>query len=205
VIYIYKLTCVSTGKSYIGFSNNPDFRWKHGHCQAATQGSKYMLHNAIRKYGPDSFKREILDEVDDSAKGLMETMYIVIFNTYMPNGYNMTIGGEAPPSPKGKPAWNRSRKCPEISVAKKGKPSPRKGIPSGRLGRPSGRKGKPSRRKGVPSGRKGIPLDSVHRQAISATLTGRQQAQITCPHCHKVGGNAMKMFHFDNCKQRQQP
>ena len=200
VIYIYKLTCVPTSKAYIGFSNNPDFRWKHGHCQAATQGSKYMLHNAIRKYGPGSFTREVLDEVADDVKSKMEMFYIVAFDTYRPNGYNMTIGGEKPPSNEGKPAWNSGKKCPQISAAKKGNPSPKKGIPSGRKGIPSGRRGIPSPKKGIPSGRKGIPSG---RKGLPSALAGRTQRKVTCPHCQLVGGNAMKMFHFDKCRMRQ--
>jgi len=37
----------------------------------------------------------------------------------------------------------------------------------------------------------------------SASMQGRPQAIFTCPHCKKNGGNAMKRWHFDNCKEKQ--
>jgi hypothetical protein len=37
----------------------------------------------------------------------------------------------------------------------------------------------------------------------SASMQGRPQAIFTCPHCEKNGGNAMKRWHFDNCKEKQ--
>jgi len=27
------------------------------------------------------------------------------------------------------------------------------------------------------------------------------QNKLTCPHCFKEGGNAMRRWHFDNCKE----
>ena len=35
----------------------------------------------------------------------------------------------------------------------------------------------------------------------SASLSGRVQNKLTCPHCFKEGGNAMRRWHFDNCKE----
>ena len=40
------------------------------------------------------------------------------------------------------------------------------------------------------------------RDKISLALKGIMQAKLTCPYCGKVGGNAMKRWHFDNCKQK---
>jgi len=39
-------------------------------------------------------------------------------------------------------------------------------------------------------------------RAVSRALTGRKQTVVECPHCGKLGGNAMKTYHFDNCKGR---
>jgi hypothetical protein len=38
------------------------------------------------------------------------------------------------------------------------------------------------------------------RAKASASLSGRVQVKIECPHCGKVGGNAMRRWHFENCK-----
>jgi hypothetical protein len=37
----------------------------------------------------------------------------------------------------------------------------------------------------------------------SIAMKGKTQGILTCPHCHKTGGNAMKRWHFDNCKEKQ--
>lgn len=38
------------------------------------------------------------------------------------------------------------------------------------------------------------------RAKISQTLKGTTQPVVVCPHCDKQGGNAMKRWHFGNCK-----
>lgn len=39
---------------------------------------------------------------------------------------------------------------------------------------------------------------------ISATLKGKSQPIVTCPHCGKEGGSrAMKQWHYDNCKYKK--
>jgi len=40
--------------------------------------------------------------------------------------------------------------------------------------------------------------------SVSKSLKGHKQPTVTCPHCQKTGGkNAMKRFHYDNCKQKR--
>jgi len=41
------------------------------------------------------------------------------------------------------------------------------------------------------------------RTRMSQAHTGKKQAKQTCPHCGKTGGNAMKMYHFDKCKEKK--
>ena len=38
------------------------------------------------------------------------------------------------------------------------------------------------------------------KQKMREFHLGKKQKVVTCPHCNKQGGNAMKMYHFDNCK-----
>jgi hypothetical protein len=53
------------------------------------------LHCAIRKYGRDVFEIEILDEgLTEAEADFCEVFYIRILNTKVPNGYNLTDGGE---------------------------------------------------------------------------------------------------------------
>lgn len=57
-------------------------------------------------------------------------------------------------------------------------------------------------RMGNPS-RSGQTRSIEERAKVSATMTGRPQAKMTCPHCGKVGGNIMRRYHFEACKERK--
>ena len=49
--------------------------------------------------------------------------------------------------------------------------------------------------------RTGQKRSDEERAKSSASLSGRVQNKLTCPHCFKQGGNAMRRHHFDNCKE----
>ncbi len=88
---IYKMTSLTTGKSYIGKSINVERRIIE-HLNEAKKGSTFHFHRAIRCYGIDDFELTILDqifEIDDEC----EKYWITYYDTYN-NGYNMTLGGD---------------------------------------------------------------------------------------------------------------
>lgn len=87
---IYKITNKVNGKSYIGQTRYTlEFRWRqHIHKKDDT-----YFHNAIRKYGIESFSLEILEECDYSKLNEREIFYIAKYNTFK-EGYNLTIGGD---------------------------------------------------------------------------------------------------------------
>lgn len=81
------------GKKYIGLTkNNPSRRWENGR---AYRNNRHFF-NAIKKYGWDNFKHDILES--DLSKGeasLLESWFIAQYDTTNPEkGYNMTSGGE---------------------------------------------------------------------------------------------------------------
>lgn len=86
--YIYKTINLVDGKQYIG---------KHiGEINDAYLGSGLNIKAAIKKYGKENFKKEILyiakNEEDMNEK---EKYYIKKYNSlYDANGYNMTFGGK---------------------------------------------------------------------------------------------------------------
>jgi len=52
------------------------------------------LNNAIRLYGAENFTVEVIDECNGSDEANdLETMYIALYNTLTPNGYNIKKGG----------------------------------------------------------------------------------------------------------------
>lgn len=107
--YLYMITNQINGKQYIGISNNPARRWikhKSGH------GSK-IVYQAIKKYGLENLKFDVLYEgCEDDIKQL-EISLIKEYNTFAPNGYNLTEGGEGSigwkPSAKTRQKWSESR------------------------------------------------------------------------------------------------
>ena len=82
-----------SGKRYIGMTGQaPKDRWVNGH---GYRGSNYFA-NAIKKYGWDNFRHEILfSNLTKEEACRLEQMCIVLFRTRNRlYGYNMTIGGE---------------------------------------------------------------------------------------------------------------
>lgn len=89
------VTCKTNGKSYIGKTKHTLKCRKKQHHSASKCGSNLLFHKAIRKYGRDNFKWEILFESDDDMVLYEKEMeYIETFCVLSPNGYNMTAGGE---------------------------------------------------------------------------------------------------------------
>lgn len=89
---IYCLTNNITGKKYIGQTVSSLNRRINRHFSA-----KSAISNALRKYGLDNFKIEVLSS-DLCVKCMNYEEYILIktHNTMYPNGYNLKEGGLQP-------------------------------------------------------------------------------------------------------------
>lgn len=110
---IYKVTNNISGKIYIGFSSN-FIKRKSQHKKYVLDGTGFVLHDAIRKYGWDNFEWEIIYESWDRNHCLkeMEPYFIKEYkSSILENGYNMTRGGERGPDKiKRKPLTEEQRK-----------------------------------------------------------------------------------------------
>lgn len=96
VYVIYRATCKSNGKVYIGFSADVVTR-KRQHKKAALDGKDQVFYRAIRAHGWEDFEWDILFESLDREYVLneMEPHFIELFESRNPKkGYNMTPGGE---------------------------------------------------------------------------------------------------------------
>lgn len=92
---IYKFTNIINGKVYIGqTSKTLDERIK-GHLSKVKGGSTTHIHNAIRKYGWNNFRAEIIDDTADCEDELdrLEKYYIAQYDS-INVGYNLAPGGE---------------------------------------------------------------------------------------------------------------
>lgn len=105
-IEIYKITCKSNSKIYIGQAvshilNTGKYR-RYGmkkrldcHISEAFSSKKnqcHYLNNAIRKYGKDDFSVELLELVDMENGDERESFYINELNSMFPNGFNLKYG-----------------------------------------------------------------------------------------------------------------
>ena len=91
--YIYKIENKISRKCYIGFTTNFDKR-KKDHIRYCSYGHKSKLYNAIRKYGIDGFKWDIIYISDDRVDTLevMEQLFIDLYDS-ISSGYNQKEGG----------------------------------------------------------------------------------------------------------------
>lgn len=96
--YIYKITNTQNNKIYIGKTTTciQDRFSKHVYesKNPNVKGYSFILHKAFRKYGIDNFTIEEVEEIDNSLLDSREIYWINIYNSMIPNGYNMTFGGE---------------------------------------------------------------------------------------------------------------
>ena len=90
MIGIYKITNKLNGKVYIGQSRDIDARWR----QHINAKDKFAIHNAIKKYGEENFKFEVLLECPADMLNVWERDMIALYDCMSPYGYNLTEGGE---------------------------------------------------------------------------------------------------------------
>lgn len=98
--YVYKHTCIITGKSYIGWcSRNPKYRWgKNGSNYLVKSGDRLFDHKkfapAILKYGWNNFTHDILFYNLTEKEALEKEKEMIIKYDSFKNGYNSTLGGD---------------------------------------------------------------------------------------------------------------
>ena len=83
--YIYKITNIINNKIYIGKSKgNNNKRWKIHLCISAGGKEKYprlffAIHAAIKKYGSENFRFEILQNTDNEDHAFILEKYWISF------------------------------------------------------------------------------------------------------------------------------
>lgn len=207
---VYKFTCKTSLKSYVGITTKTwQERWLE-HCQGARRGTKTKLTAAIRKYGEDCWDTEILCECETSEQAAeYEKQYIKEFDTLVA-GYNMTEGGDGlygfiktdEHKKKISQALTGKLKSPEhrakLAAALKGKPGHpqtqkwhdtmkayrgnRKDIPhTEETKQKISEKSKGHR--GYWAGKK-MPEEMVRKRSL--TMTGKKRGSYSKEHCHRI-------------------
>ena len=107
--YVYRIWCLVTGESYIGQTTDLVKRWKK-HFGKSDSGAP-LLQAAIRKHGPLSFRKEVLDTVEESSHGELdcvllsrEAELIEEWDT-VATGYNCQVHRPGNGTPSNKLRW----------------------------------------------------------------------------------------------------
>lgn len=83
------------GKGYVGQTGQSLEERRIGHEKAAKNGSSCVFHKALRKYGSDVFEWKVISECSTEEElNNEECTWIKLLKTKVPNGYNLTDGGE---------------------------------------------------------------------------------------------------------------
>ena len=93
-MYIYKFTHIETGRYYIGQTiQKPNQRRLEHIADSRHTPRTYHFHNAIKKYGIESFTFEVIDEAKSLDElNLLEEFYVKKFNS-IENGFNIREPG----------------------------------------------------------------------------------------------------------------
>lgn len=93
---VYCLTSPS-GKRYVGVGMNYkgiNERWS-AYMNLRCKG-QINLYNALKKYGPENFKFEIILQTDDADRAYSLEKQLICFWNLVEKGYNISIGGKSP-------------------------------------------------------------------------------------------------------------
>lgn len=96
-MWVYKITNLVNGKCYVGITTNLEYRW---HCHRNAPNYPYLknpLYSAMRKYGIENFRFEVIEEGIQNiiTLGEKERYYIKKYHSHISeHGYNLTWGGE---------------------------------------------------------------------------------------------------------------
>lgn len=119
---VYKHTCPN-GKVYIGITmQGIKRRWGNGH----NYSRQKLFNSAIKKYGWDNIKHEVLFEnLDETNAKEIEKRLIQEYKSFDSKyGYNISLGGEGTYGYKISEEQRR-----KLSISHKGKTPPNKGVP----------------------------------------------------------------------------
>ena len=91
---IYLVTNRINGRQYVGKTVRTLAERRKAH-EGERGRSRYLIHRALHKYGPDAFEwEEVYSNVADEDLDRLEIECIAWFGSMVPRGYNLTTGGE---------------------------------------------------------------------------------------------------------------
>jgi group I intron endonuclease len=156
-MYIYKFTHINTGRSYVGQTiQNPNQRRLEHIADSRHTPREYHFHNALRKYGIDSFIFEVIDQASSIEElNSLEEKYVEQFDS-INNGFNIRqAGGNKLHSEESK---QRMREAQKAAHARR---------------RAEGREGGWTRKDGGPM--KGKQCSKKHKEKVGMANKGKKR------------------------------
>jgi hypothetical protein len=185
---IYKITNVINGKIYVGKDkyNNPKYF-----------GSGLVLKQAIKLYGIENFKKELIEFCKSEEEyNQREIYWIKQLNSFCPNGYNINTGGKGGDNFTNNP--NKEKLAKIFSEMNKG----RKASTETKLKMSLMRNGVPQ----SPCGKIKCPhcdyegdIRNMMRWHFNNCKSIKGIKEKRCPHCKVKTGKANHIIHYDNC------
>ena len=165
-MYIYCIINKINNRLYVGKMSKTVNNSKH------YMGSGKLIKLAIQKYGKENFIKTILEEnISKEDLSLREIYWIKEINTKVPNGYNLTDGGEGFIGLKrSKEQIEKHRKAIK---GKKASEETKNKISKSSLGK----KKSLEHRKNISKGLKGIKLSLKHIKKISESNKGKNLSE----------------------------
>lgn len=204
---IYQILNKINWKSYIGFTTKYDLNKRIAeHVADAKRNSFRPICNAIRKYGIDNFETKILEIGENGVYGLKiaEPTYI----EWLKPEYNICAGGEGT---LGRVCSEESKK--KSSMTQKGRKlseEHKKALCTPKVNKRTSlnwnaglTKETDSRVREASNLLMGRPSWNKGKLGYFTKKLGFTHRNVICPHCRLSGGdNAMKRYHFINCKKK---
>lgn len=108
-----------SGKIYVGITNNIKIRWES---KGIHYKSSKCFYNAIKRYGWDNIEHHIIHEnLTPEEASALEKLYIRLWGTLAPSGYNLSEGGSNGNNFASKTEEEREEIKKKISESCKGK------------------------------------------------------------------------------------
>lgn len=94
IFNIYLITNLLNSKKYVGQTIGSIEKRFSRHCWLCTSKNNMPIAVAVKKYGKQNFKIELLEQVDTLEEANeKEVFWSLYYNTMSPNGYNLKVGG----------------------------------------------------------------------------------------------------------------
>ena len=226
--YIYKATNIVNNKAYIGFTSNFNTRKFQHEWLSENRKDKSYFHKALKKYGKENFKWEIVyksyDKINTHKK--KEPYYIKHFNTYAPNGYgyNLSKGGDGGGQIRSN-QWRERQSATRLSHPRC-KELQTKATEAARIANTGKKQTEEHIKKRIQNKQKKVIINGVHYTSLKEAAEDlslhasyltilvkengyefdyvKKTNKFKCPYCSKGSNNigSLKRWHFENCKNK---